>query len=199
MKFKNLNLDENIILKNKIPLLIEDESWINLFGDIDNREIRKAKEELSKLVEENKELEKLSNKLQKEKLNAMKMILGVSDAVNNENNVEVIGLLEEYREKIEKINEELEDITFELEMMPESIRKVSFDLLESTVYYGYKELKEKEKNLNQTIDEIDSLKEELKILINEKYNNEEWIDSTYSFLHGMLGNEEMEKLDKEIL
>lgn len=199
MKFKNLNLDEKIILKNKIPLLIEDESWINLFGDIDNREIRKAKEELSKLVEENKELEKLSNKLQKEKLNAMKMILGVSDAVNNENNVEVIGLLEEYREKIENINEELEDITFELEMMPESIRKINFDLLESTVYYGYKELKEKEKNLNQTIDEIDSLKEELKTLINEKYNNEEWIDSTYSFLHGMLGNEEMEKLDKEIL
>lgn len=199
MRYNKLDIDEKIMLKNKIPLLIEDESWISLFGDTSNREIKKAKEELSKLVEENKKLERRSNKLQKEKLNSMKMILGVSDAVNNENNLEVVGLLEEYREKIEDINEELEEITFQLEIMPESIRKLNFDLLESTVYYGYKELKEKQRKLDETIDEIDSLKERLKILINEKYNYEEWVGPTYSFLHGMLGNEEMEKLDGKIL
>ncbi len=43
------------------------------------------------------------------------------------------------------------------------------------------------------------MRERIKFLINQKYDYEEWINSTYSFLHGLLGSEEIEKLDEQIL
>ncbi len=199
MAFKNIDLDQNIMLKNKIPLLIEYKEWLNLFGNVNNKNIQYIKEELVELVKKERELERDSKSLQKEKIHAMKMILGVSDAVNNENKVETVGLLDEYKEKIEDINDELDEITFQLETTPQMIRELNFNLLKATVDYGYKELKHKEKKLKEVTDELETLRERLKVLINEKYDYEEFIDATYSFLHGMLGSEEMEKLDEEIL
>ncbi|NMA86915.1 MAG: hypothetical protein GX968_06290, partial [Tissierellia bacterium] len=137
--------------------------------------------------------------LQKEKNHAIKMILGISDAINNEDKNVDINLLDEYREKIENINKELDDITFQLETIPGEIRELNFNLLKLTVDYGYKELKIKEKKLKSTNEELEELRERLRGLINEKHDYEEWIDATYSFLHGMLGSHEMEKLDEEIL
>jgi cell fate (sporulation/competence/biofilm development) regulator YmcA (YheA/YmcA/DUF963 family) len=199
MAFRNIDLDENIMLKNKIPLLIENKDWLNLFGDINDKNIQYIKEELTELVEKQRELERDSKNFQKEKLHAMKMILGISDAVNNENKIGTLGLLDEYKEKIENINEELDEITFQLETIPQKIKELNFNLLKVTVSYGYKELKDKEKKLKAVTDELETIRERLQVLINEKYDYEEFINATYLFLHGMLGNEEMEKLDEEIL
>lgn len=199
MAFRNIDLDENIMLKNKIPLLIENKDWLNLFGNVNDKNIQYIKEELTELVEKQRELERDSKNFQKEKLHAMKMILGISDAVNNENKIGTIGLLDEYKEKIENINEELDEITFQLETIPQKIKELNFNLLKVTVSYGYKELKDKEKKLKAVTDELETIRERLQVLINEKYDYEEFINATYLFLHGMLGNEEMEKLDEEIL
>lgn len=199
MSFKNIDLDENIILKNRIPLLVMDEHWAKLFGDIKYKNIQSLKEELTKLIKKEEELKRQSHVLQKEKTHSMKMILGISDAINNESRDVDPKLLDEYKDKIENINEELEEITFRLETIPQEIREVNFELLKITVDYGYKELKTKEKKLNNVSYELELLRERLKELINEKHDYEEWIDATYSFLHGMLGSQEMEKLDEEIL
>lgn len=199
MEFKNIELDENIVFKNKIPILIKDPNWLKLFGDVDNKNIQNIKEELIELVEAQGELEKNEKALQKEKTLAMKMILGVSNAVNNENKIQSVGLLDEYKEKIENINEELDDIIYQLETIPFKIKEVNFNLLKATVYYGYKELKSKEKRLKEVTEELESMRERIKFLINQKYDYEEWINSTYSFLHGLLGSEEIEKLDEQIL
>lgn len=199
MSFKNIDLDENIILKNRIPLLVMDEHWAKLFGDIKYKNIQSLKEELTELIKKEEELKRQSHVLQKEKTHSMKMILGISDAINNESRDVDPKLLDEYKDKIENINEELEEITFRLETIPQEIREVNFELLKVTVDYGYKELKTKEKKLNNVSNELELLRERLKELINEKHDYEEWIDATYSFLHGMLGSQEMEKLDEEIL
>ena len=53
---KDIDLDENIILKNKIPILIEDENWIKLFSDVDDKYIINHKEELEELLKEQKKL-----------------------------------------------------------------------------------------------------------------------------------------------
>lgn len=199
MSYRGIDLDEDIIRKNKIPLLVEDDNWQELFGDIVNKNIQQIKEKLMELMEKERELDRLSKKLQKDKLHAMKMILGISDAVNNENKIENVDVLDKYKQRIEDINADLDDIMYQLEIIPQDIRKMNFDLLKATVEYGYKELKVKEKKLNSVTEELEILRERLKELINKKHDYEEWIDATYSFLHGMLGSQEMEKLDEKIL
>ncbi|MBU5438514.1 hypothetical protein KQI42_10865 [Tissierella sp. MSJ-40] len=196
---KSINLDEDILLKNKIPLLINDPTWTKLFGEANDKSIQNTKEELIQLVNNESNLDMKSRELQKEKLNCMKMILGVSDSVNNENKLENIELLDEYKKRIHEINEEIDEVTFQLETIPKSIKESNFNLLKATVKYGYDELKYREKVVNQVVGEIESLKEKLMELINTKHDYEEWINETYPFLHGLLGSNEMEKLDREIL
>lgn len=199
MPFNDINIDESIIVKNKIPLLIFNEEWINIFGSIDNKYIRDTKEKLIECVNKKKELEKEEIKLKNEKKHSIKMILGISNSVNNKNKIENVDLLDKYKKKIEDINERLDDIAFELENIHKEIRDLNFNLLKATIYYGYREIKKKEKDLGKINRELESIRKKAKILINEKYNYEEWVNSAYAFLHGMLGRDEIEKIDEKIL
>jgi len=196
---KKVVVDKNILRKNKIPLLHNDKSWKKLFGDVKDININNAKEEIVNLVSREKELEDKSKKLSKEKLNCMKMILGVSDSVNNNNKVENIGLLDEYKSKMVEINDELEEIAFELETIPKEIRDANLRLLNATIQYGYDELKNKEGIVEKSKTEIEVLRERLKELINIRHDYEEWINETYQFFHGILGPEIIEKIDEERL
>lgn len=196
---RNMNLDENILRKNKIPILFNDLNWIKLFADSNDKNIQNAKEVLMDLLAKEKEIELRSNKLQREKSKCMKMILGVSDSVNNENKTENIVLLDEYKERILDINEEVEDLTFKLETMPKEIREANFKLLNDTVKFSYDELKYKEKIVKQSVEEIEILRKKLQELMVMKHDYEEWINETYTFLHGILGSEIIEELDKERL
>jgi len=199
MSYKDIELDESIIAKNKIPLLINNKDWLNLFGKLNNKSIQSVKEKLEETVKIRRNLEREENKLNEDKKFAMKMILGISNAVNNENKTHDVKLLDEYKEKIENINVRLDSISYELETTYEEIRELNLELLKATIYYGYKELKKREEKLKDITEELESLREKTKELINEKYDNEEWVRATYSFLHGMLGWKETDKLDDEIL
>lgn len=196
---RSIDLDEKIISKNKIPLLYSEPTWIKLFGKAKNRNIQRAKEELIKLVSEEKRIEARGKELQREKLRAMKMILGISDSVNNENKPENVRLLDEYKNRIENINEELDELIFQLETMPRKIREANLKLLNATIEYGYRELNLREKILKESIEEIEVLRSRLKDLIKIKYDYEEWINETYRFFHGLLGSDTIEKIDEERL
>jgi len=199
MSYKDVYLDESIIMKNKIPLLIRDKSWIKLFGKSSNKVIVNLKEELNNLVRRKKALEIKEKRLKNEKSLVTKMILGISNSVNNENKIQNLALLDEYKEKIEDIIRQLDEITEEQEKIDYEIKELNFDLLKATVYYGYKDLKKKEKQLKDITEELDRIKRRTKELINEKHDYQEWVQSVYTYLHGLLGREEIEKLDEKIL
>lgn len=196
---KNIDISKNALRENKIPLLHTDPNWLKLFGDVKDRNIKKMKEDLVNKIDEEKEIKKQVKTFKRQKIKCMKMILGVSDSINNEHKKENIKLLDEYKNKIESINVELEDLTFKLENMPKEIRKINADLLNATIQYGYGELKNKEQVLKDSIEEIDLLRSKLQELINIKHDYEEWINCTYTFFHGLLGSEIIEKIDKERL
>lgn len=197
---KTISLDESILQKNRIPLLIKEPEWVKLFGDNKNKYIQESKEELNQLLTRQNVLKSYYEKLQKKKRKYMKMILNVSESVNNENNnnkEKHLELLDEYKEKILEINEEIEDVKFQIETLPKEIRNSNFQLLTATVEYGYNELKSREKILNKSLVEIDILREKLKTLLEIKYSTEEWINETYTFLHDILGSEVIEEIDRE--
>jgi uncharacterized protein YbaP (TraB family) len=196
---KDVIIDEKIMLKNKVPILLNDSSWDKLFGNSDDKSIQNAKEELIQLVSKEKEMKYETQKLRNLKSKYMKMILGVSDSVNNENKIDNVPLLDEYKEKIYKINEELEELKFQLEIIPKNIKESNLKLLNATIQYGYDELKHKQKILDRSIDEIEELKKRLTEVIDTKHDYDEWINETYTFLHGILGRDIIDKIDNERL
>ncbi len=190
-------VDDNFLKKNKVPLLYSDASWIQLFAEVGDKNINSAREDLMSAVEEERKAEEKVGDLQKEKLKSMKMILGVSDSINNDKKAGNVKLLDQYKNRIEQINKELEDLQFLLETTPKKIREANLRLLNATIEYGYKELNKKEKTIEEAKSEIDILRKRLKELIITRHDAEDWVNKTYNFFHGLLGSEVINFLDME--
>lgn len=196
---KDIDIDYNIILRNKIPLLVNDKNWIEIFGDVDDKNIQNFSKELKNTIKEKNEKERMLIRLKSEKKHVISKIWSLSDKINNGDCDENIKLMDDYEKQMYDINNEIDKLTFELETMPNTIREINFKLLKATIKYFYKELKPSETRLNEINDEIETLKERLKNLLNEKYDYEEKISKSYSFLHKILGSKEMEKLDENMM
>lgn len=196
---KSIDIDKNLMLKNKIPLLHSDDDWNSLFGDFNNKNIQESRGKLSDLVDKENQLEYKSRELQKEKIQCMKMILGLSDSINNDNKIENLKLLDEYKDRMISINTEIEDITFQLETLPIEIREANLELLKLTLRVGYDELKIREKIVQDANSELETLRKRLKEILEIKYQYEEWVNKTYTFFHSLLGPEAIQKIDEERL
>lgn len=129
----------------------------------------------------------------------MNKIITLSDELNNNHLEEGTELLGEYQQEIYSLNDEIDNLTFELEMLPKEIREANLNLIKATVKLAYKQLAEWEESLEPLSSEIEELRNKLRESIERKNDYEEKIQTTYSFLHGMLGSKEMEKLDKDML
>lgn len=200
---KDIDIEYNILLKNKIPLLINDEVWKKLFGDIDVKSIVSCKKDLEALVEKQKKADKDLTLKKVEKKKVMAKILKLSDVINNDSVMDkipdAVQLLEQCQKEIYDINEEIEKLTFESEMIPKEVKQANFNLLKATIKYAYKGLKEDQKNLESLNEEIEIYREKLRDSIEKKNDFEERINAIYSFLHSTLGGKEMEKLDNDML
>lgn len=198
---KNLGIDieKDIIAKNKIPILINDAAWLKLFGDAGDKHINNARKELETLLEKQQFVDRQLKEKSKEKRKIMNKILTLSDELNNNQLTEGTELLGEYQQEIHSLNDEIDNLTFEQEMLPKQIKDANLDLIKVTIKLAYKQLSEWEGSLEPLNTEIESLRNRLRELIDKKNNYEEKINTTYRFLHGMLGSKEMEKLDKNML
>lgn len=194
-----LNLDKKIIRKNNIPLLYKDDQWIKLFGEIEDKSLTEPKEEIIGLKKVESEYRAEWRDLEREKTKMMKLILTASDSVNNENQVENVPLLDEYKDTMLTIKDRMDELQFELELIPGKIRDANFRLLEATVAIGYSEIKIKRQVLEESSRELEELRIRLRELVEIKYDAETWVNEGYLYLHGLLGSEVIDQIDRERL
>ncbi|AFS79089.1 hypothetical protein Curi_c20850 [Gottschalkia acidurici 9a] len=194
-----IDIEYDSITRSVIPLLIEDRNWISLFNKIEEKDIIDLKEKLSSLVKENRSSKKELTTRKSEKKKLIAKILTLSDEINNNDLVEGVDLLGEYEEKLHEANENIDELTFKTETIPSQIRATNLELLRVTIKYAYKDIIYTEKKLSELDKELTELRERLRIAIKEKYDNEEKRNTTYAFLHNVLGGKEVDKLDKNIL
>lgn len=198
MTYVNIKLDDSFNLKYKIPILIKDKDWLKLFSEVDNRAIKKYSGKLLDLLREETGTKKELKRLEKEKEKTIKMILRLSDEINNEEKLEYINLLDEYRERLIYINETIDELTFRLENIPTDIREINFKLLEATINYGYTQIIDKEEKLDHINKELENLRERIRELNIEKRSYEDYVSDAYTFIHRILGGKQVEKLDNLI-
>lgn len=193
----NVNLD--LINKSAVPLLIENETWIDLFNRVNDKEMRSLKKQLKTLVDESREIGQKLYQKKEEKKKQIAKILTLSEKVNNNEFVEGVNLLDDYKEELNKLNDDLDQITFKSETIPSQIRKLNLDLLVETIKYAYVDIIDAEENLEELEIELNVLRERLSNIIKEKYDYEEKRNEIYAFLHNTLGAKEVGKLDRDIL
>lgn len=198
-KGTGIDIEKSLISKNRIPILIKDATWLKLFGDKGDRFVNNAKKEVENLLEKQRLIEGQLRHKKSEKRKAMSKIIMLSDEVNNNHLTKGAELLGQYQQEIHTLNDEIDNLTFELETLPMALKEANLNLIKATVKLAYKQLAQWESSIEPFNSEIETLRNRLRELIEKKNDYEEKINSTYLFIHGLLGSEEIEKLDKDML
>lgn len=195
----NINIDENIIKRKQVPILIKDKQWKKIISDNKNRTIKSLSLELEELIDEEKSFKREWTKHNQEKRKLMNKILHLSDLVNTKGQEDMLPELERCKEEINKVNQNIDKIMENLESYPSQIEKLNFNLLKETIKIVYQDMICSNDELFLVAEKMDKLRQELGELRDERIFLEERVEELYSFLHDTVGHEEMEKLDIKFL
>lgn len=198
-KDTDIQIDENIIKKNHIPILVRDKQWKDIISTKANKNIQSFSKNIENLLNEERELTKLLKDSKQHKTKLMNKILHLSDLLNRKGQEDVVAELEKCKEEINKTNHIIDETIEKLEIYPKEIERVNLALLKETINIVYKDISNDNEKLHAIDEEINVLREKLGNLRDEKDELEKNIEMLYSFLHTVIGHEEMEKLDIRFL
>ncbi len=196
---KNIDFKDNIVKKNKIPILIYVPEWIQLFSNYKSKSMQKMVSKLEELITKEKEYDAELSNMEKRKKILMNKILYLSKDINDNNDQAALIKMEETQKELIEINQRLPRLREELEPMPELINQANTELLKETIKRSYELIKEHKSDYDKCVTQVDEIRHKLAALIEKKVETEERMNKLYSFLHGMVGADEMESLDNSFL
>ncbi len=199
MYVKDINFKDNIVKRNKIPILIYTPEWIQLFTSFRSKAMSKAVDELEKLLAKEKSDEAELQALEKRKKLVMNKILHISKDINENNNKAAISKMDEAQKELMDINERIPLLIEDLETIPGLINRQNTLLLKITIKNAYEMINDSKLDSEKCQQEILQIRQRLGALIQKKVEHDERVNKLYSFIHGMLGSIEMEKLDENFL
>lgn len=192
---KEIQFEDNIIKKNKIPILIYTPDWIQLFKNYTSKSLKKAIESLETLLSREKAVISEQKVLEQRKKIVMNKVLYISKEINEDNNQEAIPKMEEAQKELLEINEKLPQLIEEAENLPFLINDQNTVVLKETIKRAYDMIAENKEEAAKCQEEINEIRKRLGELIQKKVDTDERVNKLYSYIHGMVGADEMEKLD----
>src|SRR5699024_1816218 len=104
-----VDIEYDLLLKNKLPILTENKDWLEIFGNVKDKEIMSDKQALQSIIEEKNQKSEMLESIKSQKKRAMAKIITLSDEINNNNKPENMSLLEEAKGSLDKMNEDIEN------------------------------------------------------------------------------------------
>jgi hypothetical protein len=193
---KDIIFEDNIIKKNKIPILIYNPEWMQLFVNFNSKSLKKSVTKLEELLSREKDCITEQKELDRRKKILMNKVLYISKEINEDNNLDAIPKMEETQRELLNINEKLPRLMEELETLSPLINEQNIAVLKETIKRAYDLIKENKDETFKCQEEINQIRQRLGELITRKVETEERVNKLYSFVHGMIGVDEMEKLDE---
>ncbi|HNR04256.1 MAG TPA: hypothetical protein PKU88_11255 [Bacillota bacterium] len=196
---KDISFKDNIVRRNKIPILIYVPEWIQLFSGNKSRSMQKIIARLEALIARNKECDSELYNLEKRKKMVMNKILYLSKDINENNDKTALSKMEEAEKEIKEINRKISVLLEELESIPKQINDMNTQLLKETIKRAYELINESRSESEKCQEQVNDIRQKLAELIQKKADMEERVNKLYLFIHGMIGADEMESLDESFL
>lgn len=194
---KKSDLSLEMLRQSRVPILILDKVWHNIFPpEKKTKIILQLEEELNSLLKQRGQLNNDLKDYLKLKKKLMDGILELTTEVFTNENESAKKEMEKNQKYILEINEKLEEIQNRLKTIPDEIQEVNGRLLEESVKICYGEMKEYQKALEELNDWIETTRELLKTKLEEKTIREEKAAQIYSYLHDLVGPDFINYLDK---
>ena len=154
MIVKDIQIKENMVRRNKIPILIYTPDWIQLFSNYRSKSMQKTIDKLEELLAREKSLEEKLREIERKKKILMNKILHLSNELNENSNHAAIQALEDAKKEILNINTRMPNILEELEQIPFDINSQNTMLLRETVKRAYVLINESKQEAESTQEEI---------------------------------------------
>lgn len=197
---KSKDIDFQKVFKGKkIPILVLDSRWHELFPDYDKpaniKEIENKLNDLikqqGKLTSDMKDMKNLKNKLMQEIITNMNVNETQEGKLKAKKLDKSQKLIKEIGEKLTKSEDELIEI-------PYRIKELNEQLIIESAKVCYDRLNNNNKRITDIASWITKVREELKNKILEKQDMEMKNTAIYSYMHDMLGPELLQELDESI-
>jgi hypothetical protein len=197
---KNNDIDFQKIFKGrKIPILVFDSRWHELFPDYDKpaniKEIETKLNDLikqqGKLTNDMKDMKNLKNKLLQEIIKNM-------DVNETQEGKLKAKKLDKSQKLIKEIGDKLTKSEDDLIEIPYRIKELNEQLIIESAKICYERLYNNNKRITDISFWISKVREDLKDKILEKQDMEMKNTAIYSYMHDMLGPELIQELDESI-
>jgi len=194
-KNESIEFANQAMKKRRIPILIHDQQWIKIFSGNMNKSMEVLSKELHKVLSDEKQIQQnLKSSLERKRI-LMNKIIHLSDRLNSKGEEIDISNIQDAKDEINRINEEIDKMRENLEMYPKKIENTNMELLKETTKVAYSQINNTETRLISVDEEIRILREKLGKYWDEKELLEEKAQVLYSLLHSIIGPDEIEKLD----
>ncbi|NMB33028.1 MAG: hypothetical protein GX992_02140 [Clostridium sp.] len=194
---KRINkLDEKILRKNNISILLLDERWNAIFRNIEKTEdIKAAETKLKELLKEEARLISERKGMLAKKKENLDRIIHLTPEAYDKNSEPAREEMKRLKTKTKDINRRLENTKIQIENMPSKIREANIKLLECTINSVYFRMRKNRKRLEELEELIETTKNQLGEYIDERERLSGDDTDIYAYFHDLLGGEELEKLD----
>jgi hypothetical protein len=190
---------EKVFKGKKIPLVVLDERWHELFPEYDKpSQIRDIEVQLNNLIKQQgkiatelKDLKQLKTKLMQEIIEHMDPSEGNSGKLKAKKLDQNQKMIKEITEKSKNLEDSLIDLPYEIKELNEKL------IIESAMVC-YHRLTVNKQKINEIGKWVLSIREELKDKILEKQDMEMKNTAIYSYMHDMLGPELLQELDENL-
>ena len=188
------------ILSNKhVPLLLNYAPYQSMIKYGQSNKMKEISNQMKELIVIEKKQILEVNSLHKEKSRITANVLYISNEINSQNNLSMGGKLEEQRLRMEQVRQEIKDRENQIQDIIMEKEEMNIDLLKETIDYAYEFMKKDGVELKIVLEEIEVLRQKLKVDREKRDKLEKRVNSIYGFLHAMVGAKDTEKLDEEFL
>lgn len=182
----------------KIPILILDERWHELFPEsIKPSTIKRLEKELTDLIKRQGQLSTDINDMKKKKQDLMREIVGNMKVADNPNDTVSIKLQKKNGNLIEDINRQIEKNEIELLEIPNKIRLANEKLMIESMFLCYKKIENNKKDIEEIGAWIQEVRNSLKEKILEKQDKEIQNERIYTNMHDIIGAKAIEIFDAQ--
>jgi predicted RNase H-like nuclease (RuvC/YqgF family) len=197
MKDKNIDKFEAALLDKKVPLVILDNKWHQLFqGELRTLTLTNLENKLNKLLRRQGQLYNELKEMESAKKTLMDKILeNMNPEADKPSGILKGKKLDASRRLITDLNQKLSAGEKELEELPIKIDDVNKMLLIEGMRICYKALRDNKQSIKQIDAWIYSVREELKKNVVKKQQIEEENIQMYSYMHDILGFEIVDIFD----
>ena len=196
---KSIKFTDDIVKKNRIPILIYTPEWLQNFSDNMDKDMEKTKKELENVLQREKDIETEMSEKDGRKKSLMRKVLYVSQEINQNQTPGADLIMDETKKEISEINEELPILMEELEEIPNIINEKNTEVLKATIKRGFAIITEYKNECDEFQIECIALRARLEELAKLKLDSQKKAQKLYYFMYSWIGKKEMEKLDDKVL